>query len=166
MILMDCWGGGWHQRCPKSAALYQRILSFIQAHQITLHTVIDACYPVDGAFEPDPVLDYIRCHHRRRDVLNWERFRDQGFNQGAWILAGQSWNVCIHQRPLGVMRYVTDTHMRCQLYTHPDILDRAPGQDRALGDKDFARDGRAEWEPRPQGFWRVRHPRYRPEPWL
>jgi hypothetical protein len=81
-------------------------------------------------------------------------------------LAGQSWNQCIHQRRLGVIRYSTHNHLRCELYSHPDLIDRVPRQDGPVTDQDLAADTLVRWEPRPQGFWRVAHARYNPPPWL
>lgn len=165
LILIDCWGGGWLDRCPKSADLYRRILDTLQHYSITVDTIIDAVYPIDGGFGPTPELDHIPCQHRRRDILDWGKFRSQGFNSGAWLIAGQSWAACIHQRRLGVISYVNDLQMRCQLYSHPRLLDHLPGQNRPVTDQDFAEDHRVTWQGRTHGFWRVYHPRHNRESW-
>jgi len=166
LILMDCWGGGWHDRCAKSQQCYQRIIDTIDQHQISVDHIVEACYRVHGDFTTDVCFLQIPCGQRHRSILDWPKFCDASLNHGAWLLAGQSWNQCIHQRLLGVMMYADNYHVRCQLYSHPDLVDHAPGVDAAVLDQDFAQDPRVSWESRPLGFWRVQHPRYRPRPWL
>ena len=164
IIFIDCWGQGWHQRSPKSAAFYQRILDFVSHRSLTFDIVIDAAYPIDGKFEPDPALYSVPYKLRRRDVLSWQKFRAEEFNHGHWLIAGQAWNQCIHQRMLGLLEYQSDDLIRCELYSHPELLDHAQHRDHAVTDQDLATDARVAWSARSQGYWRAEHPRYHPTP--
>jgi hypothetical protein len=164
LILLDCWGGAWHDRCAKSQQFYQRILDFLREHEITVYIVVEAAYPISGDFGPDPVFRSIPRRQTRSDILDWQQFCDAGFNHGAWLLAGQSWNQCIHQRKLGVISYADSDRLKFQLYSHADLLDTAPEQQQSISDHDFQNDQRVKWQSRPRGFWRVQHQRILTKP--
>ena len=166
LILLDCWGGGWHDRCAKSLSFYRRVLQTLRDHDISVDIVIEACYPISGDFKPDPVFDEIPSRRRRRDILDWQGFCDAGFNHGVWLLAGQSWNQCIHQRKIGVISYAHSERLRLQLYSHPGLVDSAPDTDHLITHSDFANDRRVTWLPSPGGFWRVQHVRHTASSWF
>ena len=159
VILMDCWGGAWHQRCARSAESYQRMVRTIQVLCGTVDTIIEATYPIGGLLEIDPVFRTLECHHRITTVTDWEQFARHNFNRGDWLLVGQSWDRCTHQRRLGLMSYLDSDLVRCRLWSHPDLLDHVPERSDPVTHADFARDPRVSWQQSSDGMWRVCHAR-------
>lgn len=164
IIIMDCWGGAWHDRSPGSHQFYQQILAHCAHH--TFQYVVEATYAISGGFGIDPCLRELPCQQRFTNVLDWGEFAKFPGNQGAWVMAGQSWDACLHQRRLGFCAYLDSDRVRCQLYCHPQLVRHADPMAGDVGHHHFRQDRRVTWESRANGWWRVHRPTLRAQPWL
>lgn len=155
VIIMDCWGEAWHDTSPKSHGFYQQVLRELNQLLTDSAVIVEATYAKSGGSVIDPMFQQLICGQRYNNIRDWAAFARHGLDHGDWLLVGQSWNVCIHQRMLGVIPYVQSTALRCRVWSHPALVDHATQVHRPVTDQDFIHDPRVCWLPGPRGFFRA-----------
>lgn len=82
----------------------------------------------------------------------WTDFKNLAYNQGDWLLGGQSWGMCTHHRELGLIPALKHG-IEARLFSHPRVMFPALDQSPVMSNSDFEQDELIRWKCQPDGFW-------------
>jgi hypothetical protein len=112
VILIDCWPSS--DFVPLTDNFYLNVMSVIDQHPIT--QVVAACYSTD-TYTPGALSPILRNSLKTKctitDITNPIDFikHNQEWQIQNWLVAGLSWGICLHTRPMGfenMSRYAKD----------------------------------------------------------
>lgn len=145
VILIDVWIST-HQRVNQ---FYADLCDFLTHNVRFQHLILPnfGTPPMDSRFRQMGRVSTIDC---------WSDFKNLGYNQGDWLLGGQSWEMCTHQKPLGLMPAL-NYGIESQLFSHPMMVFPTLDDHKLINNQHFENDRYVKWIQQSDGFWKLQH---------
>ncbi len=141
IILIDVWTSN-HKPVND---FYNSLCEFLSTSTCYEHLILPnfGTKPADPRFYSLGNISTIDC---------WSDFKNLGYNHGDWALGGQSWEMCTHQRELGLIPALT-RGIEAKLFSHPQMIFPALDDYHVMSGQDFINDRCVSWQCQPDGFW-------------
>jgi hypothetical protein len=142
VILIDVW----QSQHSLVNEFYARLCAFLTT-SVSFQRIILPNYgygQIDSRFRQLGRVSTIDC---------WSEFQNLGYDHGDWLLGGQSWRLCTHDRDLGLVP-AFERGLESKLFSHPTMmLQTLDCPEVKVTDLDFDQDPQVTWQLEEDGYW-------------